>query len=330
MTRYLIFRTDRIGDFIFSRIITDAIKNQNKLNIIDFVCSSYNANYVKNFKDINKIFILDKYDLKLMIKNLITINSNKYDYLIVLDGKRRSVFFSILLNSKIKIAVLKDWRPYLLLKLFFNKFLINSEVKSQYNNFVSLANLIDLKVRTNIDYYKGYVFKKNKKKIKQSNYTLLHLDEKWFEGYYYKDFKYMNLNNKSFDTLIKTIFDKFKKPIIITSGHKKISSFDNIIKKNFTKIRNDHFISNKYKERLIFIDKTDFQDLELIVRKSKILICCEGAISHVSNAFNIKTIALVNYSGVGTGVFWTSHMNNISLIYRTSISKICYLIKKIK
>ena len=28
MTKYLIFRTDRIGDFIFSRIITDAIKKK--------------------------------------------------------------------------------------------------------------------------------------------------------------------------------------------------------------------------------------------------------------------------------------------------------------
>ena len=94
MNRYLIFRTDRIGDFIFSRIITDAIKKKSSSNTIDFVCSNYNANYVKNYRDINKIFILDKYNIKLMIKNLIEINSNKYDYLIVLDGKRRSFFFS--------------------------------------------------------------------------------------------------------------------------------------------------------------------------------------------------------------------------------------------
>ena len=93
MNRYLIFRTDRIGDFIFSRIITDSIKKQNSSNIIDFVCSKYNASYVKNFKDINKIFILDKYNLSLMLKNLIYINAIKYDYLIVLDGKRRSIFF---------------------------------------------------------------------------------------------------------------------------------------------------------------------------------------------------------------------------------------------
>ena len=124
----------------------------------------------------------------------------------------------------------------------------------------------------------------------------------------------MNLNYKNFDLLIKTLFDKFKKPIVITSGFKKVPAFRKIIYKNFIKINDNKFVSKKYKDKLKFIDNTDFQDLELIVKKSKVLICCEGAISHVSNAFKIKTIALVNYSGVGTGVFWTSHMSNISLI----------------
>jgi len=329
MNRYLIFRTDRIGDYIFSRIITDAIKKQNSLNTIDFVCSSYNAKYIRNYKDISEIYILDKYDLKLMIKNLISINSSQYDYLIILDGKRRSIFFSLFLKAKYKIAVLKDWRPFILLKLFFDKFLINSEVNSQYENFVSLANLIDLKISTKTDYYKSYVFKKNLKKIKHSNYLLLHLDEKWFEGYYYKDFTYMNLNNKNFHTFIKTIFDKFKKPIIITSGFVKMPVFTEIIQKRFKKINDNEYVSNKYKNKLIFIDNTDFQDIEIFVKKSKILICCEGAISHVSHAFGIKTIALVNYTGIKTGFFWTKHMPKINLIYRTNIKDICYNIKKI-
>jgi len=303
MNRYLIFRTDRIGDYIFSRVITDAIKKQNSLNTIDFVCSSYNSKYIRNYKDISKIYILDKYDLKLMIKNLISINSSQYDYLIILDGKRRSIFFSLFLKAKCKIAVLKDWRPFILLKLFFDKFLINSEVNSQYENFVSLANLIDLKITTKTDYYKSYVFKKNFRKIKHSNYLLLHLDEKWFEGYYYKDFTYMNLNNKNFNTFIKTIFDKFKKPILITSGFVKMPVFTEIIQKRFKKINENEYVSNKYKNKLIFIDNTDFQDIEIFVKKSKILICCEGAISHVSNAFGVKTIALVNYTGVETGYF---------------------------
>ena len=329
MNRYLIFRTDRIGDYIFSRVITDAIKKQNSLNTIDFVCSSYNAKYIRNYKDISEIYILDKYDLKLMIKNLISINSSQYDYLIILDGKRRSIFFSLFLKAKYKIAVLKDWRPFILLKLFFDKFLINSEVNSQYENFVSLANLIDLKISTKTDYYKSYVFKKNLKKIKHSNYLLLHLDEKWFEGYYYKDFTYMNLNNKNFHTFIKTIFDKFKKPIIITSGFVKMPVFTEIIQKRFKKINDNEYVSNKYKNKLIFIDNTDFQDIEIFVKKSKILICCEGAISHVSNAFGVKTIALVNYTGVETGYFWTKHMPKIKLLHRSNIKDICYNIKKI-
>lgn len=329
MNRYLIFRTDRIGDFIFSRIITDAIKKKNSSNIIDFVCSSYNANYIKNFKDINKIYILDKYNLILMIKNLIAINSNKYDYIIILDGKRRSVFFSIFLYARYKIVALKDWRPNLLIRLFFDEYIINSEVKSQYNNFICLANLIDLKIDKNIDYYKSYIFKKNHIKIKDSNFTLLHLDEKWFEGFYYEDFTYMDLNNKNFDMFIKTIFDKFKNKIIITSGYKKVPIFNEIINKNFIKIDDNKFISKKYKNRLKFFDNTDFRDLELIVKKSKILICCEGAISHVSNAFKIKTLGLVNYMGASTGIFWTSHMPKISLIYRAKIKKICSIIKNI-
>ena len=327
MTKYLIFRTDRIGDFIFSRIITDAIKKKSTSNIIDFVCSSYNANYIKNYRDINKIFILDKYNISLMIKNLIEINSNKYDYIIILDGKRRSVFFSFFLYAKYKIAILKDWRPYFLLKLFFYNFIINSEVNSQYNNFVSLANLIDLKVSKNVNYYRSYIFKKKRYKIKNSNFLLLHLDEKWFEGFYYNDFSYMSLNNKNFDMFIKTIFDKFKKPIIITAGYIKVPIFYEILKKNFIKINDNEYISKKYKNRLRFIDNTDFQDIELIVKKSKILICCEGAISHVSNSFGKITYALIN--NIQTAKFWTNHMPKIKLITRNKISYICKDIKKL-
>ena len=67
MHKYLIFRTDRIGDYIFSRVLTESIKSENSKNIIDFVCSGYNSNYVKFFKDIRNIYILDKYNLTLML-----------------------------------------------------------------------------------------------------------------------------------------------------------------------------------------------------------------------------------------------------------------------
>ena len=83
MHKYLIFRTDRIGDYIFSRVLTESIKRDNPKNIIDFVCSSYNSKYIKFYKDIRNIYILDKYDLTLMFKNMLKINKSNYDYIIV-------------------------------------------------------------------------------------------------------------------------------------------------------------------------------------------------------------------------------------------------------
>ena len=330
MAKFLIFRTDRIGDYIFSRMLTESIKNDKSSHIIDFVCSTYNSNYVKNFKDINKIYILDKYNLKLMIKNLFEINRIKYDHLIILDGKRRSVFFSILLLAKQKIAVLKDFRPYLTLKMFFDNYFINSEVNSQYDNFSSIINFLNLKVPNKIDYFNSYNLKKLSFKILPKKFSLLHLDEKWFEGHYYDDFKYMNLNEKNFDLLISTIFKKFKNNIVITSGKSNILQFKKIIEKSFIKVNKNEYISKKYKKKLIYLDKTDFRELESIVKKSSQVICCEGAISHVSNVFEKLTFALVNYQGVNTGIFWTKHMPKIRLIFRDDIKKICKNISNTK
>ncbi len=327
MYKYLIFRTDRIGDYIFSRVLTDSIKKSNPKNIIDFVCSSYNSKYIKNYKDIQNIYILDKYNLSLMIKNLIKINKSNYDYIIILDGKRRSVFYSILLKAKIKIAILKDFRPHILLKVFFNNYFVNSEINSQFDNFCSVINFLNIKVPKNINYFDNYNFKNSKFKFLPTKYTLLHLDEKWFEGYYYKDFKYMNLNIKNFDFLIKTILKKFKKKIVITSGNIKITQFDQIINRYFKVAKKNFYKSDFFKNKLYFLDNTDFRDLEYVVKKSDEIICCEGAISHVSNGFNKKTYALIE--NINTAKFWTSHMKNVFLLKRNSIQKICRQIKNI-
>ncbi len=322
MSKYLLFRTDRIGDFIFSRIVTRSIKKDNPKNIIDVVCSHYNSKYVKNYKDINKIYILDKYNLFLMIKNMIKINNYKYDYIVILDGKRRSVFFSLFLTAKNKMAVLKDFRPNLILKIFFNNYLINSDVNSQFDNFSSLLNYLDIKVPNKIGYYESYKFKKDKFKNLYLNFTLLHLDEKWFEGFYHDDYQYVNLNIDNFYKFINTINKKFKRDIIITSGLFDIKTLDSIKKFFFVKINKNTYVSNKFKFKLTFIENTDFRDLENIVKKCDELICCEGAISHVSNSFNKKTYALTNDLKIGN--FWTKHMKNLKLIKRkNNIDNMC-------
>src|SRR6056300_1945696 len=120
MSKYLFFRNDRISDYFFSIMIFDIIKKNNPNSQIDFVCSEYNSKYIRNFSDIKKIYILNKYNFTSLISNFYNITKEKYDYLIVLDGKSRSIFFSTLFpNIKNKINLVKNFRLKILLNFFF-------------------------------------------------------------------------------------------------------------------------------------------------------------------------------------------------------------------
>jgi len=330
MDKYLIFRTDRIGDFIFSRMLTQAIKKKNSKNLIDIVCSKYNHDYIKKYKDIRNIYPFDKYDPLLLVKNFLKINNENYDYIIILDGKRRSLFYSVFLKSKYKLAVLKDFRPNLFLKLFCDKYFINTELASQYSNFSTLCNYLHLIIPNKVDYFNSHYIQNDKYKTFTKGALLLHLDEKWFEGLYHHDYKYMNLNYKNFDFFIKNLFRKFKKKIVITTGTKQIKALDKIINFHFKKKQNKIFYSKKYSKKLIFISKTSFFELESITKNCKLIICCEGAISHVSHALKVDTIALVNKNNFKTASYWTNHMDQVRLVFREKIENVSKQINNVR
>ena len=123
------------------------------------------------------------------------------------------------------------------------------------------------------------------------------------------------------------LFDKIvsSKKIIITSGKTEVPIFDKIISKNFKKINQNKFVSTKYNNKLKFFNNSTFQELELFVKNSSVVFCCEGAISHISHCFNKKTFAFID--NFITGMFWTAHMQNITLLKRENIKNICNKIK---
>jgi len=55
--RTLIFRTDRLGDFIISCPFIISYKNKFPDSNISIVSSEYNSNYIENFDFINEIKI---------------------------------------------------------------------------------------------------------------------------------------------------------------------------------------------------------------------------------------------------------------------------------
>jgi ADP-heptose:LPS heptosyltransferase len=328
MKKYLIFRTDRIGDFITSQIISNSIKQKSNKNQIDFVVSKYNYEYIKNFKYISNIYIFNKTGLKFLDIILLYIKvRDKYDFLIVLDGKRRSLISGIFISSFKKICFMKGFYSKILTSLFYDKYIKNDKRKYQYKNFETLLNYLNLKIPKQIKYYDSYKFKTNKFNLDKP-YMHLHLDEKWFENYYYNDFDFMNLNEIKIYEFISYLVKIFKINLVITQGHKKIKIMQKFKSKylNLKKNINTITINNK---KIIFYDNTDFRDLENLVRNTKLLICCEGAISHVSHAFGIKTIALYQKNRPDITYFWTNHMKNIKLIPRSDIKHIKNKLKKI-
>ena len=104
MNKYLIFRTDRIGDFLVSAILIKSIKKNDLDAHITIISSNKNYSYIKNFPYVDEVYKLDNrlLDKLYLIKN--EMNKN-YKSIIIHDNKTRSKIISFFLKSKSKIFV---------------------------------------------------------------------------------------------------------------------------------------------------------------------------------------------------------------------------------
>lgn len=329
MNNYLIFRTDRIGDYILSQILINSISRNDKKSRIYIIASEKNFFYVNRFSNIYKVFLFKK-KILLIVKLFFSLRKINFHKIIVLDGKRRSFFFSLFIKSK-KIALIKNNFLIFLSKKLNIKFFINQEEVPLVDNLKKILNELKFKLSKN-DYniHQHYQFKKDldwKIFKKNKNNFHLHIDEKWFTRFYYKDYTNINLNYNNLILFIKFIIQKFKCNIIITTGSIELPIINNI-KNNFNKFNKNIYFQNFSNHKVFFHDRLNFLDLENIIRLSKFLICCEGSISHLSYSFKIKTFALIEKKKEVFYRHWTSHMgNNIKLIYRSNINEVIQQIK---
>ena len=60
MNKYLIFRTDRIGDFLLTAILIKSIKRNDPGCNITIVSSEKNFKYINSFNIIDKVFFFRK------------------------------------------------------------------------------------------------------------------------------------------------------------------------------------------------------------------------------------------------------------------------------
>ena len=298
--KILIYRTDRFGDFLISSPFIKNLKLKFPNSKIHIMCSSYNVNLIKNFSFIDRHYVFKEgfYNRILTIFNFFF---KKYDYLIILDGKRRSLFHALFLRGKI-FCLLKNNLLINICKFFNINYAINSEVHPQFVNFKYLANMIGFEIK-NKNIYDDYKFTNIKFNLPKK-FIVLHLDEKWFTRTYYFDYTDINPDKNSILKIINFIISK-NYHIVITTGAIKL----NLIKEISKFIYNNDFLS----KNITILDKTSFHEIQYIISKSKALICCEGGVSHVSYFFDIPTLALYEKSRQTFYDYWTGHMKKIIL-----------------
>ena len=209
MRKYLIFRTDRVGDFLFTLKLIKIIKTNDPCSEITVIGSQKNYKYIQTFSVVDKIILL-KNDLLSKIKLIFYLRKITYDSIIVHDGKNRSKFISFFLKFRKRVVC------------------VTNLVDTQIDIIKKACQKIHLEFDEEcIDFLE----KRNHSLVKlpYKNYIHLHFDEKWKYSEYIKKYTNIEPNEKEFLMFINKILIKGKK-LIITTGKNHSVLLNNIKK----------------------------------------------------------------------------------------------------
>ena len=283
MKNILIFRTDRIGDFLVCSSIYSSIKRKNKNCNIDIVCSNSNFKYVKSFDVFNNVYLFPS---NLLNKFIFYFKLNKYDEILVLDGKKRSIYFSILKKSRSKIMYTPSKFIKNVFRLFFDRiFLIDYKISKIELIKESLSYLNYDLVESDLNFLKEH---ENSNYLNYNlpykDYLIFNFDEKWFYKNYIKSYYNIEPKYSEFIEFLKKISELNN--VVITNGFMQ----------NYILDRLKITMNNDFKNKVLIKDKINIFELQNLIKNSKCLISCHGAPSHIASSYNIKLIDIIDNS----------------------------------
>lgn len=282
MNDYLIFRTDRVGDFLISAVLINNIKLNNPDSHITVIASSKNASYIKSFNFVNDVIEL-KNSIFSKIKIIIRLLRYNFKSIIIHDDKKRSKFISFFLRSNNKI------------------YIKNKNDFSHINLIKKILQDLNLKFFTkSLDFLEH----KTTKLIKKNNIQL-HFDEKWIHKNYIDNYINIEPTEIEFINFLSSIIKKKNTELIITTGIKSPVLLRNLTPK---------LVSMNIK----FYEGMSFHELENITLTSNTLISCHGALSHVASANQIKQFDIIDKSYDYSR--WTDHFRNYNFLYRENFN----------
>ncbi len=314
----LVFRTDRIGDLLLTCPSIKTIKEHYPDSELTIVTSERNFSYAQTFNFFDKVYLLPKKDILKKIKLFIKLSKKKFDKIFIFDGKDRSILISCFLKSKKKVAKIVNKKQAFFCKLFKIRFsydFFGKDLNELHQDLLDYSDTV--KKIGNFDYL---IQKENNNfasKIPLENYIQIHLDEKWFSSTYIKKYNDISPSFEEFSNFVKSLSEKNN--ILITTGLETNNLIDRLELNSVNQLSNNIFVNN-IKENIILIKKPSFLDLESILRKTKVLISCHGALTHAAASFNIKIIDIVEKSSEELVKRYSLYIKNYYRIYRDKFS----------
>ena len=325
MKKFLIFRTDRVGDFILSCILIKSIKRNKPDSEITVICSEQNYEYVKNYSLVDNAKLYPKRFFE-KITFFYSIINNDYDCVLSLDGKKRSIFGCTISKAKLKIMTVTK---KIYKKIFFNlkeNVLFVKDFKSRIEEFQFILKKIDIDYSDiDLDIFENEKIKSTLNiinEIPNKSFNQLHLDEKWITESYRggrssRNFKPINASIVQMCDFIKEFVTRSKKDLVISAGAERNNLIDGV-KEKFNK--NGIFSLNG--KKIIVLDNISFVDLKLIIKKASLIIACHGSPAHIASSFNTKIIDIFDKENEEFYKFWTNHLRNYRYLYREDFNSL--------
>jgi len=315
----LIFRTDKIGDLLISCPAIITIKKNLTSSKITLVTSKNNYEYAKTFSFIDNVEMFPDSSLVSKIKFVFSLSKKKFDYVLVLDGKDRSIISSIFIRSKLKVSIVSKRKINFFWKLLNLKYIIDDDsvnLITVHKNLLTHCNINN--EIGNYDFLKDKIDNQFLSKLNIKKYIQIHLDEKWIKGLYIDSYKNIDPKFESFIDLIKNISKKNN--LLITTGMTDFLLLDDLKSKFFEK-KTDKIYYKKIQNYYVYlIYKPTLQDMESLMRSAEIFISCHAGIVHAANSFGNKIIDIIDENRKDWYSRWSAHFKNYTLIYRNEFN----------
>ena len=291
MKKILIFKTDRLGDFLNISPIINNLKLNYPSCSITLICSEYNYPLAEYYRNEIELIIYKRPLILFLLKNINFIFFNKYDYIFQLDGKNHSYLTSILIRAKKKLCIkfikkkkvfgklIYVTRPNAFINYFFDSTEVSYEDYNLENNstyhylslYLNLLQTLKIKIFSKNHYLPFY--KSTKISTYNDGYCLIHIDKRW-------------------EYFSKNVFTNLKKKILILSENHNIVISSNIGGNKVFSYLTDK-LSNK--PNIEIIKNPNLHSvISLVFNSSTCISSHSGLIVHSAAAFNKKIIDIVS------------------------------------